>query len=93
MYASAGILHIVTEQPKFISNKKHNFHGQIKGGSFGLFNSIARWEQQVGTNSAFTIDGINSLTVTIGIPKLITIIPNEGFPVQSSYIIRNLMND
>ena len=57
MYASAGILHIVTEQPKFISNKKHNFHGQIKGGSFGLFNSIARWEQQVGTNSAFTIDG------------------------------------
>ena len=36
MYASAGILHIVTEQPKFISNKKHNFHGQIKGGSLGL---------------------------------------------------------
>lgn len=57
MYASAGILHIVTEQPKFISNKQHNFHGQIKGGSFGLLNSIARWEQQVGTNSAFTIDG------------------------------------
>jgi len=57
MYASAGTLHIVTEQPQFTPNKQHNFHGQIKGGSFGTFNSTARWEQQFNKSSALTLDG------------------------------------
>lgn len=131
MYASAGILHIVTEQPKFISNKNTISTDKLKE-----VLSVCSIASHVGNNKweltqplllmgiscvqmerilynreweiycyrkaiqfrHFSYQGeinfsINSLTVAIGIPKLITIIPNEGFPVQSSYIIRNLMND
>lgn len=46
MYASAGALSIKTETPRFI-DKTFHLQGQVKAGSFGMFNPMLRYEQKL----------------------------------------------
>jgi outer membrane cobalamin receptor len=48
MYASAGALSITTSKPEFKSGRPYHIYAKIKGGSFGLFNPIVRYEHQLG---------------------------------------------
>lgn len=47
MYASAGALNIKTAAPLF-KDKSYNAYVKLKGGSFGLFNPVIRYEQRMG---------------------------------------------
>ena len=47
MYASAGALSIKTAAPLF-KEKSYNAYVKLKGGSFGLFNPVVRYEQRIG---------------------------------------------
>ncbi len=47
MYASAGALSIKTAAPHF-KDKSYNAYVKLKGGSFGLFNPVVRYEQRMG---------------------------------------------
>ncbi len=46
MYASAGALSITTQAPRF-DKKNYRVQGQIKAGSFGLFNPSFRYDQKL----------------------------------------------
>ncbi|MDR1406735.1 MAG: TonB-dependent receptor [Tannerella sp.] len=47
MYASAGALNIRTSEPVF-ADRSRRLHAKIRGGSFGMFNPSARYEQKLG---------------------------------------------
>jgi outer membrane cobalamin receptor len=47
MYASAGALNIRTSEPVFTDRPRH-LRFKVRGGSFGLFNPSARYEQKLG---------------------------------------------
>lgn len=46
MYASAGALSVKTRKPLF-EGKSMNVQAKVKGGSFGLFNPVLRYEQKI----------------------------------------------
>lgn len=46
MYASAGALSVKTRKPVF-EGKTMNIQAKVKGGSFGLFNPVLRYEQKI----------------------------------------------
>ncbi|MDR0429998.1 MAG: TonB-dependent receptor [Tannerellaceae bacterium] len=51
MYASAGALSITTQTPQF-EKKEYSLEGQVKAGSFGMFNPSLRYEQKLGKRYA-----------------------------------------
>ncbi|WP_293667086.1 TonB-dependent receptor [uncultured Parabacteroides sp.] len=54
MYASAGALSIKTAAPLF-RDKPYNAYVKLKGGSFGLFNPVIRYEQKMGSRWAASL--------------------------------------
>lgn len=54
MYASAGALSIKTAVPLF-RDKSYNAYVKLKGGSFGLFNPVIRYEQKMGSRWAASL--------------------------------------
>ena len=48
VFASAGALNIETGKPVFKNYKPFNSWVKVKGGSFGLFNSVLHYDQQLG---------------------------------------------
>jgi outer membrane cobalamin receptor len=54
MYASAGALSISTLKPSF-ETKDFHVVGQVKAGSFGMFNPSLRYEQKLGKGYAATL--------------------------------------
>lgn len=55
VYASAGALNIQTSKPTF-KEKTFNLRGQVRGGSFGMINPSARYEQKLGSSMAAIVD-------------------------------------
>ncbi|MDR1601173.1 MAG: TonB-dependent receptor [Tannerella sp.] len=53
MYASAGALNIRTGEPVF-AGRRNRLRVKVKGGSFGLFNPSARYEQQLGRRTSLS---------------------------------------
>ena len=62
MYASAGALSIQTLSPRFENNKNYRLQGQVKAGSFGLFNPSLRYEQRLTDNysASFNADWLRA---------------------------------
>lgn len=54
--ASAGLLSIETERPKFGSDKRHELRARIDGGSFGLFNPSMRFYHQWNESTLLSLD-------------------------------------
>lgn len=54
MYASAGALSVKTRKPVF-EGKPMNMQAKVKGGSFGLFNSVLRYEQKINNRFSATL--------------------------------------
>ncbi|MDR1201964.1 MAG: TonB-dependent receptor [Tannerellaceae bacterium] len=61
MHASAGALSITTQTPQF-DKKDYYLEGQVKAGSFGMFNSSLRFERKLGKRYAASIhaDGLRA---------------------------------
>lgn len=56
LYASAAVLSINTERPRFAEGKTAGFQGGIKGGPWGYVNPTARWWQRIGQRVATSLD-------------------------------------
>lgn len=56
MYASAGALNIKTGMPQFKDKSFHTFV-KVKGGSFGLFNPVVRYEQKLSRKWSASLYG------------------------------------
>ena len=57
LYASAGVLSIVTQRPVFDGDDKSAFQVKIKGGSFGYITPAVRWWQKLGENTVTSLEG------------------------------------
>ena len=57
MYASAGALNIKTAAPLF-KDKSYNAYVKLKGGSFGLFNPVIRYEQRMGNRWSASLHAV-----------------------------------
>lgn len=56
MFASAGVLNIETERPRFENNQKRRTQLQLRGGSFGYITPSLRHWQQLGDHTALSAD-------------------------------------
>lgn len=56
MFASAGVLNIETERPRFENNQKHRTQLQLRGGSFSYITPSLRHWQQLGDHTALSAD-------------------------------------
>ena len=57
LYASAGVLNIETERPRFVDGKNFASQIQLRGGSFGYITPSVRHWQRIGSNTSLTLDG------------------------------------
>lgn len=71
-YASSGVLDIRTERPR-LTDRSFRLTGQVKSGSFGLFNPVVRYEQRLSSRYALSLhtdymraDGQYPFTLTNG---------------------------
>lgn len=56
LYASAAVLNIITNTPEFEAGRSSAFEVQMKGGSFGYVNPMARWWQKAGSRVRTSLD-------------------------------------
>ena len=49
VYASAGVLNIKTQKPRFADGKPYLLSFKVKGGSFGLFNPVLSYSRKIGS--------------------------------------------
>ncbi len=57
LYASAAVLGISTEKPRFDKGRSSRFQVQMKGGSFGCLSPSLRWWQRIGSSVVTSLDG------------------------------------
>ncbi len=55
-YASASVLSIVPVHPRLTSAEPYHLTAGIKGGSFGLVNPYAQWQQRLSDHWSFTLN-------------------------------------
>lgn len=72
-YASAGVLTIETERPRFEAGRRHAGRVMLKGGSFGSVSPSLRWWQRAGERTTLSAeatfqraDGIYPFSLTNG---------------------------
>ena len=97
VYASAGALNIQTGKPSF-GEKSFNAYVKMKGGSFGLFNSVLHYDQRLGKRWSASLhgdftraDGRYPYTLVNG--DLVTREKRKNSDIQSYHLEGNLFGD
>ncbi|MDH6304943.1 outer membrane cobalamin receptor [Parabacteroides sp. PF5-5] len=97
MYASAGALNITTQTPQF-DKKSYRLEGQVKAGSFGMFNPSLRYEQKLAKQYAASLqadwlraDGQYPYTFTNG--EIVTEEKRKNSDIKSLRTELNLFAD
>jgi outer membrane cobalamin receptor len=97
MYASAGALSIQTVTPRF-DVKNYRLQGQVKGGSFGMFNPSVRYDRRLTDTYAVSVngdwlraDGQYPYTFTNG--SVVTKEKRKNTDIQSLHAEANLFAD
>lgn len=97
MYASAGALRIHTRRPVF-EDKPLNLSLRLKGGSFGLFNPMLRYEQRLGKRLSTSLHadwlsakGSYPFTLTNG--EMVTKEKRKNSDIQSYRLEGNMYGD